>query len=355
MRKLYLIRHGQCRDGVHRCIGGADLPLDEVGLCQAERLRQWARSKPLTAVYTSPLSRCRETARILSDGRLPVHTADGLREMDGGVWEGLLYADIRVRWPEAYAARGAHLGAVPPPGGESFSAAGARLGSCIRGILARTEGDIALISHAGAGRGWLAPLLGLDLDDVLSIRQPWGGISELTWNRGRFTVDCLGLQPDPVPPPFLLEALLDRQEAPPAVRTHGEAVARTALALADPIPEPPVDRPLLEAACRLHDIAKGSPDHARRGARLLDEAGYPAVAALIAVHHDLPPSAGLEARLLYLADKLVQGSEPTCLEARFAASRKKCETPSARAAWERRYRAARDILDEYQLNWGQTQ
>ena len=133
------------------------------------------------------------------------------------------------------------------------------------------------------------------------------------------------------------------------------AVARTALALADPIPEPPVDRPLLEAACRLHDIAKGSPDHARRGARLLDEAGYPAVAALIAVHHDLPPSAGLEARLLYLADKLVQGSEPTCLEARFAASRKKCETPSARAAWERRYRAARDILDEYQLNWGQTQ
>ena len=112
MRKLYLIRHGQCRDGAHRCIGGTDLPLDEVGLCQAERLRQWARSKPLTAVYTSPLSRCRETARILSDGRLPVHTADGLREMDGGVWEGLLYADIRVRWPEAYAARGAHL-----PGG----------------------------------------------------------------------------------------------------------------------------------------------------------------------------------------------------------------------------------------------
>ena len=242
------------------------------------------------------------------------------------MWEGLLYADIRVRWPEAYAARGAHLGAVPPPGGESFSASGARLGGCIRGILARTEGDIALISHAGAGRGWLAPLLGLNPDDVLSIRQPWGGISELTWSRGRFTVDCLGLQPDPVPPPFLLEALLDRQEAPPAVRTHGEAVARTALALADPIPEPPVDRPLLEAACRLHDIAKGSPDHARRGARLL-----------------------------YLADKLVQGSEPTCLEARFAASLKKCETPSARAAWERRYRAARDILDEYQLNGGQTQ
>ena len=86
MRKLYLIRHGQCRDGAHRCIGGTDLPLDEVGLCQAERLRQWARSKPLTAVYTSPLSRCRETARILSDGRLPVHTADGLREMDGGVF-----------------------------------------------------------------------------------------------------------------------------------------------------------------------------------------------------------------------------------------------------------------------------
>ena len=62
-----------------------------------------------------------------------------------------------------------------------------------------------------------------------------------------------------------------------------------------------------------------------------------------------------EDKASHLADKLVQGSEPTCLEARFAASRKKCETPSARAAWERRYRAARDILDEYQLNWGQTQ
>ena len=353
MRTLYFIRHGQCRNSDHRWIGRTDLPLDEVGLYQAGRLRQWAADRSLTAVYSSPLSRCRETARILSGDKLPVRQADGLREMDGGAWEGLHYDQIRTQWPELYAARGAHLGTVAPPGGESFSQAGVRLGRCIQEILIHTQGDIVIVGHGGAGRGWLAGLLGLEPDRVLSVRQPWGGVSTLTWTSGRFAVISVGLQPDPGPPPLLLEALLHRHGTAPEIRAHGQAVARAALELASQLPPGQTDRPLLEAACLLHDIARGAPDHARQGAQLLEEAGYPAVASLIAAHHDLPPSAGTEARLLYLADKLVQGNRPVSLEARFAASLKKCRTQDARQAWERRYRDARKILEEYHLKWGQ--
>jgi len=132
------------------------------------------------------------------------------------------------------------------------------------------------------------------------------------------------------------------------VIAHGEAVAVCARELAEQL-SVPVDIALLEAACRLHDIARGQPDHARAGADLLLREGYPELAAVMAAHHDLPEAAPPEAALLYLADKLVRGTERVTLEERFAASREKCRTPEALAAWQRRRDRAYQIVQAFHL------
>jgi HD superfamily phosphodiesterase len=138
-------------------------------------------------------------------------------------------------------------------------------------------------------------------------------------------------------------------QTPDAVIAHGAAVARYAADLAQQLSRP-VDTDLLAAACLLHDLTRGNPNHAHSGAQVLEQAGYPALAALVAVHHDLPEDACPEACLLYLADKLVRGEQRVSLDERFGASREKCRTPEALASWQRRYDRARQIIQAFRLS-----
>ncbi len=77
--------------------------------------------------------------------------------------------------------------------------------------------------------------------------------------------------------------------------------------------------PLIVAAGRLHDIARGQPDHAGAGAKLLAEMGYPRVGAVVAKHMDIrsPGPSVDEADLIYFADKCVEEDRLVSLEERF--------------------------------------
>ena len=103
---------------------------------------------------------------------------------------------------------------------------------------------------------------------------------------------------------------------------HGRGVAAAALAMARALDARGacLDLELVESAALLHDIAKGQPQHERAGAALLEALDYGPVARIVAAHRDIPPaeaSAITERELVYLADKLVWGSQRVSMEARF--------------------------------------
>jgi putative nucleotidyltransferase with HDIG domain len=105
------------------------------------------------------------------------------------------------------------------------------------------------------------------------------------------------------------------------VAAHCSVVAKVALQLAGKLNNNGChfDLPLIEAAALLHDVAKGNSHHASVGADMLSSMGYSAIAELVAVHMELPPRphASLDAaELLYLADKLVEGTQIVPLETR---------------------------------------
>ena len=63
MTKLLLIRHGRSMwNSEGRIQGQVDIPLDEVGVQQAERVARRLQSQPIDAIYSSPLLRARATA-----------------------------------------------------------------------------------------------------------------------------------------------------------------------------------------------------------------------------------------------------------------------------------------------------
>jgi arylformamidase len=139
---LVLARHGETVwHAAHRYAGSSDVPLTPEGHRQAADLAAWAATAGLDAVWTSDLSRARETAAPSARATgLPVRVDPRLRELDFGDGEGLTHAEMAQRWPEAYAAFEADPAAHPLPGGEDPAAAVAR---------ARAAPDEAATAHPG--------------------------------------------------------------------------------------------------------------------------------------------------------------------------------------------------------------
>lgn len=119
------------------------------------------------------------------------------------------------------------------------------------------------------------------------------------------------------------EQLLFERFAPDSpVIEHCRAVARLALFLGRRLNSSGccLDQAEIEAAALLHDLAKGEPDHAAAGAAILRSRGFGAVADPVAVHMDISPCCNDTidaAQLLFLADKLVEGTRIVPLETRF--------------------------------------
>jgi probable phosphoglycerate mutase len=91
MTTLLLVRHGETdwnADG--RLQGQTDRPLSDFGRRQARQLADELADEELEAVYSSDLTRARETAEIIGERLgLPVALDPDLREKDWGTWEGL--------------------------------------------------------------------------------------------------------------------------------------------------------------------------------------------------------------------------------------------------------------------------
>ena len=135
--------------------------------------------------------RCRQTAEALA-GALPVGIVPGLAEQDCGLWDGLSFDEIRARFPEEYARRGVDP-ALPPPGGEPPEQAAARGLRALSALMARTEGNVAAVAHAGLNRCMLCALTGRPMAEMRTIPQAHLCMNVLNYDGGRFTVDAVGL------------------------------------------------------------------------------------------------------------------------------------------------------------------
>jgi probable phosphoglycerate mutase len=104
--EILLIRHGETAwNAVKRLQGHLDIPLNEEGERQAAALGLALREESLDAIFSSDLQRARQTANAIATPRgMEVRLDRGLRERCYGAFEGMLYAEISQRYPEAYAA-----------------------------------------------------------------------------------------------------------------------------------------------------------------------------------------------------------------------------------------------------------
>jgi probable phosphoglycerate mutase len=167
--EILLIRHGETAwNAKKRLQGHLDIPLNNEGERQAAALGRALLEEQLDAIISSDLQRARQTARAIAAPRgMPVQTDQGLRERCYGGFEGMLYAEIGQRYPEAYAAWQARdIDARFPSGifnAETLREFSERAVNAILRIV--SEGryrKIALVSHGGVLECAYRAALGMD-------------------------------------------------------------------------------------------------------------------------------------------------------------------------------------------------
>jgi len=172
--RLYLIRHGEVawnREASY--IGSSDLPLNDEGRRQAELLADRLKGTEYAAVYSSDLSRARETAEIIA-GRLDVSVVivPELRELDYGEWEGMPEVELPKRYPDLYTQWRANPAEVRTPGGETFGELRDRACPAFQRIAEAHAGEnVIVVAHKSANRVILCCLMGIDIKHYREIGQ----------------------------------------------------------------------------------------------------------------------------------------------------------------------------------------
>lgn len=198
-RTIYLSRHGkiQLENNQRRYIGQLDISLSEEGIQQAKSLRKILESVTLNGIFSSDLSRCRQTAQMIADGRpLATVVRSDLREIHMGKWEGRTFADILNQFPSEFKTRGADIGYYRVPDGESFADCQQRVMNAFHDLINSSTGDVLFVGHAGVNRLILCSILGMPLVNLFKIRQDYGCLNVISCNsNANYQVKLLNFRP----------------------------------------------------------------------------------------------------------------------------------------------------------------
>ncbi|NOZ87419.1 MAG: histidine phosphatase family protein [Deltaproteobacteria bacterium] len=174
MAVLVLARHGQTEwNKEQRFRGRADVPLDEVGLAEAEALASAFEGMEIGGIYSSPLGRCKQTAGPLAKRLgLDVRVLPGLADIDFGSWQARQKDEIERQEAELYNLWLEHPEQVRFPGGENLEDVQARaMESIDRIVEENSAGAFVAVTHRVVCKVLVCGLLGIPLSLFWRIRQ----------------------------------------------------------------------------------------------------------------------------------------------------------------------------------------
>ena len=194
---IVLARHGRTEwHHGNRYTGSTDLPIDEVGVRQAQQLKDWALDYAPDALWCSPMLRARQTIAPIAEALKAQPTVDArLREVDFGSAEGKMLSELPPAVGKAFELDPVrdHL-----PGGEDPVAAADRVREVFDEIGQRYQGQkVLVVAHNTLIRLLVCRVLGLRLNDYRRLLPALGPAALVRLRRQDGTV---GLEAYNVPP-----------------------------------------------------------------------------------------------------------------------------------------------------------
>ncbi|MBQ6947131.1 MAG: histidine phosphatase family protein [Clostridia bacterium] len=182
MTTFLLVRHGQSEANLQDLFAGfSDFSLTDLGRKQAEKTADFiAQNFNVSAVYASDLRRAFATGKAIADKcGAPITAHAGLREINGGKWEGKVFDTLKTDDPDLWELWIHDFARARCPQGESVAQLQQRLLSALTEIAAAHPGQtVVLATHATPVR----LLSGYCLDPSMATieRVPWATNASVT-------------------------------------------------------------------------------------------------------------------------------------------------------------------------------
>jgi len=149
MVQIVLIRPGSTDyDEEGRIQGTLDIPLNEHGSREVEEIIRNVQNLGIETIYCGPCQSACQTATALADALdLKLKKIDGLRNMDQGLWQGLLVEDVKRKQPKVFRQWQEQPEMICPPEGEMLNEAQERVEGALAKLLKKhRDGTIALVA-----------------------------------------------------------------------------------------------------------------------------------------------------------------------------------------------------------------
>jgi broad specificity phosphatase PhoE len=175
--RVHLVRHGQV-DNPRRIVYGrlTGWHLSAKGRRQAEEVARALAGRSVSALFSSPLERARETAEILSGALgLPVQVREDLVESAlAAHWEGRSWLHVWTRRHREWATY--RKRPLEMPGPEPLDRLAARMAAAVRALAsAHPEQEVVAVSHGDPIKAAVLALTGRDLRHLHEEKLPTGG------------------------------------------------------------------------------------------------------------------------------------------------------------------------------------
>lgn len=148
--ELHLFRHGQTNWNEERRVQGqSESQLTELGIQQAKELSSRIQHLKFDQVFCSSSVRTRQTADHAFGKTEPqIEYLDSLREIHLGPWEGQLYDDVAVQYPDSFKHFWEHPHLFDVKGAETFFQLQTRAVAAVNAMLSEYNNlRVAIISH----------------------------------------------------------------------------------------------------------------------------------------------------------------------------------------------------------------
>jgi len=173
---IHLIRHTTPNIESGVCYGQKDLELANSFEQEKDSVLKYLKPQ-YDIVYSSPLTRCQQLAKTITTNNFS--TEIDLMEVNFGHWEGIAWNDIprseSQPWMDDFIN-------IAPPNGESLLQMQQRVQKFIEyNIKPQAYSDIAIVTHAGVIRLFLAWALNIPLQNIFQIKLEYGVIVEMDY------------------------------------------------------------------------------------------------------------------------------------------------------------------------------
>ena len=175
MTRIILTRHGQTLWNIEgRVQGRLDSPLTEKGIQQARSLAFKLKNEKIDHIYSSDSLRAIGTAEEirleLGLNKLSINPA--LREFSFGEWEGCIWQELRVTYPDIFKIWDTEPHLVTTPGGENMERVLERAWDFVQHIIQAHPGEtVCLVTHGLTLKLLITRALGFEVHEWA--KTPW--------------------------------------------------------------------------------------------------------------------------------------------------------------------------------------